>query len=146
MNPPKYFVAVFGDPNPPNKDTVESGVYHPDPDCVPFPTRPGDVILLYCTGGYRDYAMASPGIGIVLKSGDQTIQYRYLALSKPIAIHDIKRKFHATDAEKFDNIRFSTFWLFEISRESFVGALGDRTVTWPGADRSTAVSDAMRLK
>ncbi len=43
----KYFFAMFGDPTPPLKDTVESGVYHPDSKYAPFPPNVGDVLLLY---------------------------------------------------------------------------------------------------
>jgi len=30
MDSPRYFFAMFGEPNPLDKDTVESGLYHPD--------------------------------------------------------------------------------------------------------------------
>lgn len=43
---PKYFISVLGDPKPPHKDTVESGVYHPDPKYAPFLPEPGDILLL----------------------------------------------------------------------------------------------------
>lgn len=131
MSSPKYFLAVFGDPTPPEKDTVESGIYHPDPRYAPFPTKRGDIVLLYCTGSYSKYPMQAPGLGIVLHTNDEIVQYRYLPLSQPILKDRIERKFQPSDAEKFGNRRFSSFWLFEILRESFVGALGDRALVWP---------------
>lgn len=127
----KYFLAVFGDPKPPGKDTVESGTYHPNPEQAPFPTKPGDVLLLYCTGGYPKHAMEAPGIGIVLAADRETVHYRYLPLSPSIPIDRIRQSLTASDVSKFKNIRFDVFWLFEISRESFVAVMDQHTITWP---------------
>jgi len=131
MSSPKYFFTMFGDPTPPEKDTIESGIYHPDPKHAPFPTKPGDILLLYCTGSYSKYPMQVPGLGIVLHTNDEIVQYRYLPLSQPISKDRIEREFQRSDADKFRNRRFSGFWLFEIWRESFVRALGDRALVWP---------------
>jgi hypothetical protein len=46
LTQPRYFEAVFGDPQPPHKDVVESGAYHPNAEDAPFPVAPGDVMLL----------------------------------------------------------------------------------------------------
>jgi hypothetical protein len=43
MHSPNYFFALFGEPNPPEKDRVESGSYHPHPKAAPFPTKPRNV-------------------------------------------------------------------------------------------------------
>ena len=131
MNNPKYFLAVFGDPRPPEKDVVESGLYHPDPNFAPFPTQRGDLMLLYCTGSYDEYWMRVPGIGIILDVKDIVIEYRYLPLSKAISKDTIDQEFEPNDAKKFKNIRFSTHWLFEISKESFVRLIDNRVIKWP---------------
>ena len=122
---------MFGDPKPPEKDTVESGIYHPDPKTAPFPTRPGDLLLLYCTDGYHEHSMQIPGIGVVLYTTNEIIGYRYLPLSKPIPKDRIGKHFLQADLEKFKNRRFSTFWLFEIAHASFVATVGISDIAWP---------------
>ena len=131
MTPPKYFFAMLGDPEPPGKDTIESGIYHPDPNHAPFPTKPGDVLLLYCTAGYTEYPMQAPGLGIVLDSKDRSVEYRYLPLAQPVSKQRIEQQFQPSDTDKFRNRRFAGFWLFEISKESFTRAVGDQAIMWP---------------
>jgi hypothetical protein len=131
MSSPKYFFAMFGDPKPPEKDTVESGIYHPDPKHAPFPTRPGDVLLLYCTARYSEYPMQAPGVGIVLHIDDEIVRYRYLPFSRPILKERIEQGFQPDDAHKFKNRRFAGFWLFEILRASFTEAVGGQAIAWP---------------
>lgn len=131
MNAPKYFLSVFGDPKPPDKDTVESGIYHPNPKFVPFPTDPGDFLILYCTSGYLEYSMCAPGIGVVLDTTETEIYYRYLPFTKPISKDELDINFELVDKKKLSNIRFSTYWLFEISRHSFLATIGDRRVLLP---------------
>lgn len=131
MNAPKYYLAVFGDPRPPDKDTIQSGVYHPHPKFAPFPTEPGDFLLLYCTAGYTEYARRVPGLGVVLETTDSEIRYRYLPLTKIILKDDLENKLDSTAKKKFSNIRFSSHWLFEISRQGFLNAVADRGILWP---------------
>ena len=128
---PKYFLSVLGDPKPPDKDEVGSGIYHPDSKYYPFQPEPGDVLILYCTSSYKEYFMRVPGIGIVLAKNDTEINYRYLPLSRPIYKTEIDVKFEGDDKKKFDNRRFSSHWLFEISKNSFLNALSDRIIVWP---------------
>jgi len=131
MNAPRYYLSVFGDPKPPDKDAIESGIYHPDPKFAPFPTEPGDFLLLYCTAGYAEHAMCVPGIGVVLATNNSEIRYRFLPLTRKIPKSELETKLHPTDKKKFSNIRFSSHWLFEISRQSFVKAVADQGVLWP---------------
>jgi hypothetical protein len=119
MKAPKYYLSVFGNPNPPDKDTIESGIYHPNLKFAPFPTEPGDFLLLYCTAGYSEYAMHVPGIGVVLETKDTEIHYRYLPLTRAISKDELDNKFDPTDKKKLSHIRFSSHWLFEISRQTF---------------------------
>lgn len=131
-NRPRYFFAMFGEPQPPFKDAVESGVYHPDPNTAPFPVTPGDVLLLYCTGSYPRHEMEVPGVGMVIGVDDEAIEYRYLPFVMPIPKHMIDSHFMPDDLQKFGNRRFSTFWLFELSKESFTGTVGSSmTIDWP---------------
>ena len=83
MQSAQYFFAMFGDPNPPEKDEVESGAYHPNQNTAPYSTQPGDFLLLYCTGGYAGLAMQAPGIGIVLAVDYETARNGYVPLTKP---------------------------------------------------------------
>ena len=131
MIAPKYFFAVLGNPEPPGKDTVESGIYHPDRRYAPFPTRPGDVLLLYCTARYSEHPMQAPGLGIVLKTDNESVEYRYLPLSQPLSKERIEHGFQPSENKKFESIRFASHWLFEISRESFAKAVGDQAIRWP---------------
>lgn len=129
MNQPKYFVAVFGDPQP-DKDAVDSGVYTPDAKYAPFRAQPGDVMLLYCTAGYWKYAQQSPGRGVVLRVDDEHIEYRWLPFSQPIPKALMDGNFDPEDASKLKNIRFSSHWLFEISQGSFSKVVNDRATAW----------------
>jgi hypothetical protein len=131
MNAPKYYLSVFGDPKPPDKDTIESGIYHPNSKFAPFPTEPGDFLLLYCTAGYSENPMKVPGIGVVLETTNTDIHYRFLPLTNTISRDELDRKFDPTDKKKLSNIRFSSHWLFDISRQSFLKAVADRGVHWP---------------
>jgi hypothetical protein len=131
MNAPKYYLSVFGNPKPPDKDIIESGIYHPNVKFSPFPTEPGDFLLLYCTAGYSEHAMHVPAIGVVLETKNTEIHYRYLPLSKTISKYELDNKFDQTDKMKLSHIRFSSHWLFEISRQSFLNAVADRGILWP---------------
>jgi hypothetical protein len=130
MSSPRYFFAVFGDPMPPSKDTVESGIYHPHPKYAPFAPRPGDFLLLYCTNGYAKYSKSSPGFGIVRRLDDLIIEYDYNAFKVPIPLGDIRNAFSMDEKAKLKNIRFNNHWLFELRKESFsaIRYLGERRV------------------
>jgi hypothetical protein len=131
MNPPRYFFAVFGDPKPPNKDTIESGIYHPDPNYAPFPPDPGDMILCYGTLLYSDYPMVVPGIGVVLGKDRLTVQYRYLPFNMQIPKSELNNGFAPEDFNKLKNIRFSSHWLFEVSKTSFLNVTRAIQIEWP---------------
>ncbi len=129
MANPQYYIAVFGDPDSPDKDLVESGVYRPSSD--PLPVRTGDILLLYCTGGYKGHEMEVPGIGVALAVDDKAIRYRYLPFLVPISKNDLDRTLDETDLHKFRNIRFNTFRLLEISKTSFARSVASKAIAWP---------------
>ncbi len=126
---PKYFVAVFGDPEP-GKDAVESGIYTPDAKYAPFRPNAGDVMLLYCTNGYSRHPIKVPGIGVVLRVDREHIEYRWLPFDQAISKAEIDRNFDSDDVGKMRLIHFASHWLFEISRESFSKTVGDRAIAW----------------
>ena len=128
-----YYVAVFGDPDGlPRKDRVEEGRYIPDSNHWPSGIMEGDILLLYCTGSYVIHSMETPGIGIVLRIDEHAnaIFYRYLQLGNPISMEYIQNHFEAADREKFDLRRFSTFWIFEVTKNSFKSAMSKTTIVW----------------
>jgi hypothetical protein len=125
----RYFVAVFGDPgNPPDKDLVESGRYIPDPKYAPFPVSPGDFMLLYCTEKYPGHPKEVPGMGLVTRVDQESVEYRWVPFIVPISRKAINKTFEADDSRKLRgaNIRFSSQWIIEISRQSFSKAVGPR--------------------
>jgi hypothetical protein len=130
MDAPKYFLSVFGKPKLPYKDTVESGIYHPDSKFAPFPAKQGDILLIYCTIGYKEYSMSVPGVGIVLQTNSREIHYRFLPLIKSISKDELDNYLDPSDKKKFSNIRFSSYWLFEISRDSFLRSVKDHNIFW----------------
>jgi hypothetical protein len=124
MNPPKCFVAIFGDPQQPNKSLVESGQYDPDPR-YPSESQPGDLMLLYCTSSYPGRSMQIVGIGVVLSTDPQWIRYRCLPFHEPIPKSRIDAEFEPGDLKKFRDIRFSSRWIFQISLTSFADTIAD---------------------
>lgn len=126
--PRRYYVAVFGDPgDPPEKDPVESGRYEPDPKYAPR-LSPGDLMLLYCTSGYREFRKQVPGIGEAISiDGDGVVSYRWQALTEPIPKSVLDLSFEPEDARSFRNIRFSSKWLFQISERSFQRTVDSRS-------------------
>ena len=131
MKEPRYYVAIFGNPDPPEKDTVESGRYHLEIGGTDIPGERGDILLLYCTGSYAAHFMSAPGIGVILTKHKESINYRYLPLSKPIPKDYLIRSFTDEDKIKFSNIRFDNYCMFKISRESFYNATKNFSINLP---------------
>ncbi len=131
MNTPKCYVAVFGDPQQPNKSLVESGEYDPDPKYAPFPTAPGDLLLLYCTNSYPGRAKQIVGIGVVLATDNHWVTYRWLPFKHPIPKSRFDAGFDQVDRQKFGNIWMSSHWLFEISLKSFSDTVLNQEIDWP---------------
>lgn len=134
LREPRYFIAIFGDPvGPPLKDKIEDGRYIPHPDYWPDGIMEGDVMLLYCTGSYGEYYQEAPGIGIVLHADRpaNAIYYRYLPFDQTISMDDIRNRLLPADRDKFEYRRFSTYWIFEIERESFRQVTKGHQIKWP---------------
>ncbi|HEY6253255.1 MAG TPA: hypothetical protein VI685_25140 [Candidatus Angelobacter sp.] len=126
----KCLVAVFGDPQQPNKSLVESGQYDPDPRYAPFPSEPGDLMLLYCTSSYQGRPMQIAGIGVVLSTDSTWVKYRWLPFKDAIPKSRIDAGFEPIDLQKFGNIRFSSHWFFQISLKSFSDTVADQEIDW----------------
>ena len=131
MKKPTYYVAVFGKPEPPDKDTVDSGRYYLGIRGTATPGERGDILLLYSTTSYADNFMSVTGIGIVLTRTKESIFYRYLPFISPIPKDQIDKVFTDEDRIKFTNIGFNTYWLFDISHESFRNATRGLIIDWP---------------
>jgi hypothetical protein len=131
MKEPKYFLAVFGKPELPDKDTVDSGRYYLGQRGTDTPGERGDLMLLYCTATDEEYFMSAPGIGIILTKTKEFIFYRYLPFSLPITKDHIEKTFAEDDANKLKSIRSNTYWLFDISNESFRKATSGVLINWP---------------
>lgn len=131
MKKPTYYVAVFGKPELPDKDTADSGRFHLGIRGNDTPGERGDIILLYCADNYSENVMSAPGIGIILTKNKEYIFYRYLPFPSPISKDQIDKTFTDEDREKLAGIRYNTYWLFDISHESFSNATRGVFINWP---------------
>ena len=120
MKEPRFYLAVFGNPMLPGHVTVEEGHFGVSAGW-PESIAPGDLVLLYCTGGYARYPKSVPGVGVVeeVDHGSRSFTFDYEALSRPIPLEELRFAFEPVDAAKLRNIRFNNHWLFEIDAESF---------------------------
>jgi len=131
---PSHFIGIFGDPvGPPKKDRIEDGRYIPHIDHWPSGIKMGDMVLIYCTSSYSGHEQEAPGIGIVLNADthQNAIYYRYLPFEQPIPMNTIQSNLVPGDRAKFENRRFSTFWIFQIKRSSFKILADPRLLNWP---------------
>jgi len=131
MKRPMYYVAVFGKPDPPDKDTVDSGRYPLGIRGADTPGERGDILLLCCSDSHEGSSGIVSGIGVVLTKNREAIYYRYLPFSSPLSRDQMERTFTDQDREKLNEIRFNTYWLFEISNESFINATRGVVIDWP---------------
>ena len=131
MTPISYFTAVFGEPNRPGKDPVESGTYTPDPSFAPFSTEPGDIMLLYCTAKYSGFEKVVPGLGLVTGSNNQLVHYKYIPFKTPIPKSVLDTNLEPNDRVSFGRIHLPKYWLFKISRKSFSAIVAGYDISWP---------------
>lgn len=97
-------------------------------------------MLLYGTSSYPGRSMQIPGIGVVLSTDSEWVRYRYLPFIEPIPKSRIDAAFDPIDLDKFKNIRFSSHWLFEISRNSFSGTVAISRSTGRRSERQHGIS------
>ena len=131
MKKPGYYVAVFGKPEPPDKDTVDSGRFYLGLRGADTPGERGDILLLYSAAGNEENMMNAAGAGIVLTKTKDSIFYRYLPFSSPISKDRIDNAFTEEDRNKLSGIKFNTYWLIDISPESFGNATRGVSIDWP---------------
>ena len=122
---PRYYLAVFGDPIQPDHVTVEEGRFGVLSGW-PIDLAEGDRVLLYCTGGYALYPKSVPGVGVVAEvdHDNRRFFYDYRRLDRPVPLDVLRLAFHPDDRVKLANIRFDSFWLFEIAVKSYRGVVG----------------------
>ena len=89
-------------------------------------------MLLYCTANYGKYFMQIPGLGVVLRSDQRHIEYRWLPFVEPLSKTILDQHLDPGDASKMKNIWMTSHWLFEISERSFLSVVGERSVAWRG--------------
>ena len=120
MNERRYYLAVFGNPMLPGHVTVEEGHFGVSSGWPPR-IAAGDLVLLYCTGGYARYPKSVPGVGVVeeVDHGSRSFTFEYEPLSQPVPLEALRFVFEPVDAAKLRNIRFNNHWLFEIAEVSF---------------------------
>ena len=120
MKEPRFYLAVFGNPMLPGHVTVEEGRFGVSAGW-PESIAPGDLVLLYCTGGYARYPKSVPGVGVVeeVDHGSWSFTFDYEALSQPVPLEELRFVFEPVDAAKLRNIRFTNHWQFEIAAASF---------------------------
>ena len=122
---PRYYLAVFGDPTLPDHVTVEEGHFGVDSGWPPALTE-GDRVLLYCTGSYRLYPKSVPGVGVVeeVDHDNRRFFFDYKRLEQRVPLDELRLAFQPADRIKLANIRFDSFWLFEIAAKSYRNVMG----------------------
>ncbi|MCZ6890887.1 MAG: hypothetical protein O7F09_00020 [Chloroflexi bacterium] len=122
---PRYYLAVFGDPTLPDHVTVEEGHFGVDSGWPPALTE-GDRVLLYCTGSYLLYPKSVPGVGVVeeVDCDNRRFFFDYKGLDKRVPLDELRLAFQPDDRVKLANIRFDSFWLFEIAAKSYRNVMG----------------------
>ena len=105
--------------------TVEEGHFGVDSGWPPALTE-GDRVLLYCTGSYRLYPKSVPGVGVVeeVDCDNRRFFFDYKGLDKRVPLDELRLAFQPDDRVKLANIRFDSFWLFEIAAKSYRNVIG----------------------
>ena len=120
----RYYLAVFGDPTLPDHVTVEEGHFGVSSGW-PRAIARGDRVLLYCAGSYALYPKSVAGVGVVEEviHDRRRFFYDYRPLDRPVPLDEVRLAFQPDDRVKLANIRFDSFWLFEIEEESYRNAV-----------------------
>ena len=133
---PNYFFVAFGAKYA-SVNPVEGPVY---PHLTHFVRNSGidagDVMILYCCGGYPGHDQEAPGIGVVTRLTHNeddarltNIHYQFLPLCHPLHLHAIK----ASIPELKNKLNFSRAGnlLRKIGDNSFRAAIAGRQIDWP---------------
>ena len=130
---PRYFFLAFGAPYS-DKHPVEGGRYpHHKPYVSNLRVTRGDVMLLYCAGGYPGHDQEAPGIGVVtdiqLEADSEISYYRYLPLDHPVDLDTLKASIK--ELQNRSNFSLIGNWLIKIARHSFRKATMEKGIDWP---------------
>jgi len=133
---PNYFFVAFGAKYA-GVNPVEGQAYpHLTHFVVNSGIVAGDVMILYCCGGYPGHDQQAPGIGVVTglaRNEDDArltnIYYQFLPLCQPLHLHAIK----AGIPELKDKLNFSLGGnlLRQIGSNSFRAVIAGRQIDWP---------------
>jgi len=129
-----YFLAAFGAPHA-GTHPVHGGVY---PLLATVVTnseiQPGDVMILYCCGGYPGHDREAPALGVVTKlvgnSHDSRltdIHYQYFPFCHPIPLYALKASIPGLKT----NFSLPAYQLQSIPRNAFRAAVAGRQIDWP---------------
>ena len=129
---PNYFLIPFGQQHSATCP-VNGGRYPLGRHLKSQGVDPGDVSLLYCTGGYPGFFQEAPAIGIVtaidIEVAEDIICYQYLPLDQPIDLSILKLTID--ELENRTHFGRKGNWLIPISSDSFRKALENRRIDWP---------------
>ena len=129
---PRYFFLAFGAVHTAAHPVDGGGYPHRRGFIGSSGVEPGDVMLLYCAGGYPGHDMEAPGIGVVIGTqtggSEEAIYYQYFSLDSPVEWDTIK---NIPELENCTNFTLAGNWLREISNTSFKKAIAGRRIEWP---------------
>lgn len=134
---PNYFFVAFGEKYA-SQNPVQGPVY---PHLKGFVKKSGieagDVMILYCCGGYPGHYQEAPGVGVVTELTDNeddvrlsNIHYQYFPLYCPVDWDTIKTSIQELAGKK-KNFSLAGNLLRKISNNSFRAAIAGQQIDWP---------------
>lgn len=134
---PNYFLVAFGQRYA-SQNPVHGSVYpHLKQYVKNSGIEAGDVMILYCCGGYPGHQQEAPGVGVVTRLTDNqhnarltNIHYQYFPLCQPVDWDTIKASIPELDKKK-RNFNLIGNILRRISDNSFRTAIAGRQIDWP---------------
>ena len=133
---PNYFLVAFGQLYA-SQNPVQGSVY---PHLKQFVKNSGigtgDVMILYCCGGYPGHGQEAPGVGVVTRLTDNkadagltNIHYQHFPLCCPVDWNTIKTSI--PELKYKTNFSLVGNMLRKISNNSFRAAIAGRQIDWP---------------
>lgn len=134
---PDYFFVAFGAKYA-GVNPVEGPIYpHLTGYVRNSGIRAGDVMILYCCGGYPGHDQEAPGIGVVTELAQNeddvkltNIHYQYFPLTSPVGWNTISTSVLELAGKK-TNFSLAGNILRKISNNSFRSAIAGQRIDWP---------------
>jgi hypothetical protein len=134
---PNYFFVAFGAKYA-GVNPVEGPIYpHQNGYVSNSGIQSGDVMILYCCGGYPGHDQEAPGIGVVTRLTQNkndaqltNIHYQYFPLSCPVDWNTISTSILELAGKK-RNFSLAGNILRKISNNSFRSAIAGQQINWP---------------